>query len=135
MDFILRCDHQVRVLMITFGKVVTNDTFLAGFAAVKDFVNHHGPYHGITDFSQVESFEITNELLNALGSMAPAFPVPMRRVVVASAPAAYVCARIVQTLRAGSSAPIEISATTEGAYARLHTDRSNFIDVRNSYPL
>jgi hypothetical protein len=77
MDFVLRCDMQVRVLMITFGKVVTGDEFLAGFAAVKDFVNHHGAYHGITDFSQVESFDITNELLSALGSMTPAFLAPI----------------------------------------------------------
>ena len=61
MDFILRCDARVRVLMITFGKVVTDDVFLAGLAAVRDFVSQRGPHHGIADFSWVESFEITNE--------------------------------------------------------------------------
>ena len=129
-SFILRCDARVRVLMITFGKVVTDDGFLAGFAAVKDFVNQRGPYHGITNFSQVESFEISNELLNALGSMAPAFPTPMRRLVVASTPAAYVCARIVQTLRSGSSAPIEVAATADNACAMLGTHSFDLIDVQ-----
>jgi hypothetical protein len=135
MGFILRCDARVQVLMITFGKVVTDDVFLAGFAAVKDFVRQRGPHHGITDFSQVESFEITNELLSELGSVAPAFPTPMRRLVVASTPAAYVCTRMVQTLRSGSSAPVEIIATADGACAMLGTNGSDLIDVQASYPL
>jgi hypothetical protein len=129
MDFILRCDARVRVLMITFGKVVTDEVFLAGLAAVRDFVSQRGPHHGIADFSRVESFEITNELLNELGSMAPVFPTPMRRLVVASTPAAYVCTRIVQTLRSGSSAPIEVVATADRAYATLGTNGPDLIDA------
>jgi hypothetical protein len=50
MGFILRRNACVRVLMITFENVVTDDGFLAGFAAVKDFVSQRGPHHGITDF-------------------------------------------------------------------------------------
>jgi hypothetical protein len=130
MDFIMRRDARARVLMVTFGKVVTDDEFLAGFAAVKDFVSHHGPHHGITDFSRVESFEITNELLIALGSMAPAFPTAMRRVVVASTPAVYVGTRILQALRSGSSGPIEIIATVDEAYAALGTNSSDLIEER-----
>lgn len=129
MGFILRCDARVRVLMISFGKVVTDDGFLAGFAAVRDFVSQRGPHHGITDFSQVESFALSNELLNELGSMAPAFPPPMRRLVVASAPAAYVCTRIVQTLRSGSSSPIEVAATADKACTMLGTNGLDLIDV------
>jgi hypothetical protein len=127
MNFILRSDAQARVLMITFGKVVTDRGFLAGFAGVKDFVNEHGSYHGITDFSGVELFEITNELLSQLGSIDPAFPVPMRRIVVASTPAPYVCTRIVQSLRSGTFAPIEIAATTDEACSMLDTSSSNFV--------
>jgi hypothetical protein len=135
MGFILRCDLRVRVLMITFGKVVTDEAFLAGFAAVKDFVTQRGPHHGITDFSQVESFGLTNELLNTLGSMAPAFPTPMRRLVVASTPTAYVCTRIVQSLRAGSSAPIEVAESTDEACAMLGTNGSDFVDAQASCSL
>lgn len=135
MGFVLRCDARAHVLMIAFGKVVTDDGFLAGFAAVRDFVSQFGPHHGITDFSQVESFDITNELLRELSSVAPAFPTPMRRLVVASTPAAYVCTRIVQALRSGSSAPIEIVATTGGAYAMLGTNSSDLVDVRAPYAL
>jgi len=32
MGFFMRCDARVRVLMITFGEVVSDDGFLAGFA-------------------------------------------------------------------------------------------------------
>jgi hypothetical protein len=135
MGFILRCDPRVRVLMITFGKVVTDDGFLTGFATVKDFVSQRGPHHGITDFSKVESFELTNELLSELGSIAPAFPTPMRRLVVASTPAAYVCTRIVQELRSGSSAKTEVATTIDEAYAMLGTNNSDLINVQGSYPL
>lgn len=132
MGFMLRCDPRARVLMTTFSKVVTDSLFLAGLAAVKDFVSRRGPHHGITDFSQVESFELTNELLSELGSMAPVFPPPMRRLVVASTPAAYVCTRIVQTLRSGSTAPIEVVATVDEACAMLGVTNSDFTDVRDS---
>jgi hypothetical protein len=135
MSFILRCDARTRVLMISFGKFVTDDGFLAGLAAVKDFVGQHGPHHGITDFSQVESLGLSNELLNQLGSMPPAFPVPMRRLVVASTPAAYVCTRIVQTLRSGSFASIEVAATVEEACAMLGTSAIDLIDAQASYRL
>jgi hypothetical protein len=134
MGVILRFDARVRVLMITFGQVVTDDEFLAGFAAVKDFMSQRGPHHGITDFSRAENIEITNELLNELGTTAPAIPPPMRRLIVASTPAAYVCTRIVQTLRSGSSGPIEIVATVDAACAMLGTSCLDLIDVRVSHP-
>jgi hypothetical protein len=130
MSFVLRSDARARVLMIAFGKVVTDDIFLAGFAAVKDFVNDHGPYHGITDFSQVESFQITNELLIQIGSMrSPAFPITMRRLIVASAPASLVAARIVQKLRSDTFARLEIIGTIEEACAMMKTNNSDLIEV------
>jgi hypothetical protein len=129
MSFVLRTDSRAQVLMITFGKVVTDETFLAGFATVRDFVNKHGPHHGITDLSAVESFELTSELLGQLGSMPPAFPIVMRRVVVATTPAAYGGARIVQTLRYGSFAPIEIVGSTDEAFATLGTSSADLIEI------
>jgi hypothetical protein len=132
MSFILRSDARARVLAVIFGKIVTDRGFLAGFAAVRDFVKDHGPHHGITDFSGVASFEITNDLLSQLGAVEPAFPIPMRRIVVASTPAAYVCARIVQSLRSGSFAPIEIAATFDNACASLGTSSSDLIEVPTS---
>ena len=129
-DFILRSDARAHVLMITFGRVVTDDDFLAGLAAVKDFVHQRGPHQGITDLSQVENFGLTNKMLSQLGSMAPAFPKSVRRIVVARTPATYVGARIVQMLRAGTSAPIEIVETSEDAYAMLGIDGSDLIEVQ-----
>jgi len=115
--------------MITFGEVVTDDGLLAGFAAVKDFVSQRGPHHGITDFSGVRTFEISNEMLSQIGHMAPAIPAPMRRVVVAPEPASYVPARIVQALRADTSAPIEIVAKIDTAFEMLGTNCSDLIEI------
>ena len=53
MSFIFRSDTRADVLMITFDRVVTDEVFVAGFAAVKDFLGRHGPGHGIADFSFV----------------------------------------------------------------------------------
>lgn len=129
MDFMLHANEKSRVLMVTFGTVVTDDRFLAGFAAVKDYLGQHGPHHGIADFSQVERFDMSNEMLSQIAAMAPAFPVGMRRIVVAPTPAAYVATRIVQALRSGSSAPIEIAATTDGALQLLAADSGDFTAV------
>jgi hypothetical protein len=97
---------------------------------VKDFINEHGAYHGITDFSQVASFQISNELLIQIGSMeTPACPITMRRLVVASGPASYVAARIVQALRSETSAPIEIIGTIDEACALMKTNSSDLIEV------
>lgn len=129
MGFILHANKNSRVLIVAFSEVVTDGIFLAGFAAVKDFLNQHGPHHGIADFSQVERFEMSNEMLSQIASMAPAFPAEMRRIVVASTPAPYVAARIVQALRSESSAPIEIAETTADAVQLLAADRAQFIAV------
>ena len=129
MSFTLRFDSRAQVLMITFGKTVTDDTFMAGFAAVRNFVAEYGPHHGITDFSGVESFDLTAGLLNQLGSMAPAFPIVMRRIVVATTAASYSSARIVQTLRLGSFAPIEIAGSADEAFAMLGTSRADLIET------
>ena len=129
MDFVLRYNSRTDVLLVTFGPIVTDEIFLAGFAAVKDFVSRHGPYHGVTDLSGVRTFEISNELLSQIGHMAPAIPAPMRRVVVAPEPASYVSARIVKALRADTSAPIEIVAQLDTAFAMLGTNCSDLIEI------
>src|ERR1700761_6046630 len=103
--------------MINFGSTVTDEIFLACFAAVKDFVSQRGPHHGVTDFSGVRTLEISNEMLSQIGRMPPAIPAPMRRIVVAPEPASYVSARIVQALRADTTAPIEIVAQIDTALA------------------
>jgi hypothetical protein len=129
MDFVLRYNSRTCVLLVTFGPIVTDEIFLAGLAAVKDFVSQHGPHHGITDFSGVGTFEISNEMLSQIGHTAPAIPMPMRRIVVAPEPASYVSARIVQALRADTSAPIEIVAKIDTALAMLGTNGSDLIEV------
>jgi hypothetical protein len=129
MGFVLRSDRRTRVVLVTFGPTVTDEIFLAGFAAVKDYVSQHGPHRGNTDFSRVRTFEISNEMLSQIGHMAPAIPAPMRRIVVAPEPASYVSARIVQALRADTSAPIEIVAKIDTALALLGTNCSDLTEV------
>jgi hypothetical protein len=129
MGFVLRYNSRARVLLVTFGPIVTDEIFLGGVAAVKDFVSQHGPRHGITDLSGVRTFEISNEMLIQIGHMPPAFPGPMRRVVVAPEPASYVSARIVQALRADTSAPIEIAANIDTAFAMLGANGSDLIEI------
>lgn len=132
MDFILRSDPRAGVLMVTLGRAVTDNIFLAGFAAVKDFMIRNGPHHGIVDFSRVERFRLSNEMLSELGRVPPAIPTQMRRVIVASEPAAYVSARIVQGLRADTAAPIEIVTTRDAAYAMLKTTDVDLIAVETT---
>jgi hypothetical protein len=127
MDFTLRVDAQSRALLVTLGETVNDATYMASLAAVKDFVTHQGLHHVITDFSSVQSFDMSNALLMQIGQMV--IPVTVRRIVVATRPATYGSARLVQTYRSETAAPIEIVKTIAEACNLLGSAESEFVEV------
>ena len=94
MELRLRYDPAHRILLIEFRETLTNTIYLAAYEAVKEFMDQHGPHHGIWDFSLVDNLSVSNQQLNQVALMAPVIPVRMRRFVVVqrssrSAPAGW----------------------------------------------
>jgi hypothetical protein len=128
-DYDLRFDAKHRVLLITFGKRVTDTIYMTGYDAVKHFVAARGPYSLIVDFSLVEDFGLSNKLVREIADMTPASPAGMGRVVVAPQPAAYGVSRIVETLRSETVAAIKVVRTIAEAYAGFGASAADFAPV------
>jgi hypothetical protein len=128
-DYGLRFDAKHRVLLITFGKRVTDTIYMSGYDAVKRFVAARGPYSLIVDFSPVEDFGLSSKFVREIGAMTPASPAGMARIVVAPQPAVYGVSRIVETLRAETVAAIKVVRTLAEAYASFVASDSDFVPV------
>ena len=75
MDYTLHVDPHHRVLLVTFGKIVTKASVLAAYTAIEQFMAAHGPHSGITDFSEVEKFDIKADFIWFLVTKPPAIPI------------------------------------------------------------
>jgi hypothetical protein len=128
-DYGLRFDAKHRVLLITFGKRVTDDIYMNAYDDVKRFVVARGPYSLIVDFSLVEDFGLSNKFVREIADMTPASPAGMARIVVAPQPAAYGVSRIVETLRSETVAAIKVVRTLAEAYAGFGASASDFVPV------
>jgi hypothetical protein len=66
-DHALHFDAKHRVLLITFGKRVTKDTYMDAYDAAKRIVAARGPCSLIADFSAVEKFDLSTKFLREIG--------------------------------------------------------------------
>jgi hypothetical protein len=128
-DYTLHFDAKHRVLRIRFGKRVTKDSYMSAYDAAKRVVAARGPCSLIADFSAVENFDLAPSFLGEIGTMAPAVPAGMGRVVVAPQPVVYGSSRIVETLRSETIAAIKVVRTIDEAYAAFGTQVSDFVAV------
>jgi hypothetical protein len=132
LDHTLHLDAKHRVLLITFGKRVTKETYLSAYDAAKHAVAARGPCSLIADFSAVENFDLSTDFLREIGTMAPAVPAGMGRVVVAPQPVVYGSSRIVETLRSETIAAVKVVRTIDEAYAAFGTQESDFVAIHSS---
>ena len=79
----LRFDRKHQVLLITFGKVATQASALATYAAVERFVAAEGPCSVIADLSTIEKVEVKGDFVRSIAWMPPAIPSGNPRVIVA----------------------------------------------------
>jgi len=128
-DYTLRYDDKHHVLLIAFGKQLTNDIFMAGYDAVRRFAASRGPCSMIADFSAVENFDLSNEFLRRLGGMSGAVPAEMKRIAVAPQPVIYGAARAVQARRTESRGDLTVLRTLDEANTIFGARASDFVAV------
>jgi hypothetical protein len=125
-EYTFEFDAERRVLLITLGKTLTEKGFLQAYIAIQSFVAAEGLCRGITDFSAVETFEISVNFVHQLARRPPAFPIGRPRVVVAPRDDIFGLARMFQLLRDEMNGELHVVRTLDEACALLCIDSPRF---------
>jgi hypothetical protein len=70
----LQFDPTNKILLLTFGTVVTKASGMAAYAAVRTFVSEHSPCSGIVDLSAVENAELSTDAVKYFAALPTVFP-------------------------------------------------------------
>jgi len=128
MNHYLQFDPKQRVLLITLGKVVTQESALAAYTAVVRFIAAEGPCSAIADLSAVESAEVPGHFVQSLAWMRRAIPAGNRLILVAPRLAIYGLSRMFQLWR-DEMEGYQIVHTLEEAYTLLALETPDFKPV------
>ena len=129
MDFSLQSDSEHRVLLVTLGKIVTEASALAAYAAVEQFIVAEGPHSGITDLSGVEKLNVSSDFIRCLAAKAPMIPDGMSRILVAPRTDLYGVSRMFQLLRDSRGSYLEVVRTLKEAFELLGIKSPHFRTV------
>jgi hypothetical protein len=100
------------------------------YRAIQGFMEQRGLHHAIIDFSAVEDFALSLKMGRRIGTMNPAVPADMQRIVVAPPGAIYGTAREVQAWREYAVGKIRIVKSVDSGYELLEiVDRPSFAPV------
>ena len=119
MDYSLQVDSEHRVVLVTLGKVVTEESALAAYTAVEQFIAAQGPHSGITDLSEVEKLRVSATFVWLLAAKAPMIPDGMSRIAVAPRPDIYGMSRMFQILRDNKGGYLDVVGTLLEAFELL----------------
>jgi hypothetical protein len=121
MAFTLSLDETTDALYVRLDGVLTDDVLLEGYWAIMAWVEANSPRILITDYSQVESFQITSEGVRALAAMPPVVPAQFLRVVIAPKDEIFGLARMFQMLSERSRPQVQIVRSLAEARRLLTT--------------
>jgi hypothetical protein len=108
MGTFLSLDDLQGVLLIRFEGAVNDEVLLERFGKVREWMAGHGHYSSITDFSAVDSFEVTAQAVNRLAAESPLVPDCYRRVVVAPQDDVYGMTRMFEMLGSGTRDRVDV---------------------------
>jgi hypothetical protein len=131
MDCELQFDPKHRVLLITLGKVVSEASASAAYAAVVRFIAAEGRCSGIADLSAVERVDVPGDFIRSLAWRPRAIPAGMPLILVAPGLVTYGLSRMFQLLR-DETAGYQIVRTREEAFALLAVEARDFMPVEES---
>lgn len=126
-EFHAQFDARHRVLLVTAGPRVSREIYLRVYAAVKRFAAQEGACSMILDLSGVTDFQVPLEFLREIAAMEPAVPAAMQRIAVAPQPAIFGSARVVETLRSETTAPIAVVRSLAEAMLAVGSSPTDFV--------
>ena len=135
MDYSVQADLEHRVVLVTLGRVVSEESALAAYEAVGRFIAASGPHARILDFSAVEQFKISAQFVWHLAQCSPMIPDGMARVVVAPRPAIYGMSRMFQILRDNQSRHLEVVRILDEALKFLGLESPQFKLIDSNHQL
>ena len=127
-------DDEHRVLLAGVGKRLNREIYLNLYAAIDRIVATRGPFSSILDLTSVVDFEVSTEFASEIAAMRPVIPLGMGCVVVAPQPVIYGTARIVETLRSTTPAPVKIVRSLEEAFASFGIVQFDFKPI-DAFPM
>jgi hypothetical protein len=108
MPYALYPARQRDLVLARVGKTLSQSIYMDLYNAMKRYQHAKGPASMILDLSGVEHLAIGSSFVRSIADMEPAVPAGMARYVVAPQPALFGLARMVQTLRSLTCAPLEV---------------------------
>jgi len=99
LEFRLQFDRVQRVLVITMGTVITEDSVIAVRTAVHSFLEVEDPLSVVADLSLVERIKVSTDFVWSITAKPPELAVGRPCILVAPKEATYGMSRMFQILR------------------------------------
>jgi hypothetical protein len=127
MDYTLQSDPEHRILLVTLGKVVTEELASAASAAVQQFIAARNPsYSVIADLSAIDKINASTKFIRSVAAGLPAVPSGNRCIIVAPRDETFGLSRMFQILRDDRGAGLEVVHTLKEAFEILGLDSPHF---------
>jgi len=117
MGVFLSSDELRRILYLRFEGIVTDEVLLSSFDRVRAWMHSNGPCSSITDFSGVESFQVTASAVNQLAAKRPLVPDGFLRIVVAPQDEIFGMTRMFEMLGSKTRDSVDVVRTVAEAYS------------------
>jgi hypothetical protein len=128
-EFNLQFDPTNKILLVTFGTVVTKASGMAAYVAVRAFVLEHSPGSAIVDLSAVENAELSTDAVKYFAALPTVFPAGSLIILVANQAELFGMCRMYQILREERQPNLHVVHWLEEAYALLNLKSPNFRSV------
>jgi hypothetical protein len=128
MDYTLQSDPEHRILLVTLGKIVTQELASAASAAVQEFIAARNPcsYSVIADLSAIVKVNASAKFIRSVAAGLPAVPPGNMCIIVAPRDETFGLSRMFQILRDDRGARLEVVHTLEEAFEILGLDSPHF---------
>jgi hypothetical protein len=125
----LELDQRNVIVRTVYAGVTTERDLRDGQACVKRFIESHGPYSGITDFSAVTKFNVSSVEMRGLALLTPAIPTEWQKLVVAPCDLTFGMSRMFQMLCEPFRPKVQVVRHTEEAYGLLRATMPAFSEL------
>ena len=129
MAFRLDVDHTNKIIMLTIDGELTDQTLLAGYAALGSCFEHYGACDCIVDYTGLTKVAITTQGIRYLADRRPIFPMDCLVLNIAPEDAMYGMARMFQILSSDSRPNFRVVHTMGEALKLIGVKSPTFMHI------